>query len=829
MRSLLTGFGTLLVLCACAPMEASSPPQEVAASALKASADAPLFEVVVDKTGAAIAYFPEPGSDGVIGRFIHTSGLTAGLGSNPIGLDRGLGDFGRIILMRKVGPKFVVEQENWTYRASADSAEEKTAVRNSFAASILWAGNIKDGAPDGKIAVDMAGFFMTDILGVAGALREREQGSYSLDQTRSFVAPDGVLLFPDNVEIDAVMTFSNATPGDEVDAVAADGRSATLTQHHSFVRLPEAGYQTREFDARTGAIGVHFYDFSAPLAGQVRRGYARRFRLERVDPTAVTGPVKKPIVIYVDRGAPEPIRSALVEGASWWADAFEAAGFEDGYRVEILPEGIHPMDVRYSTIQWVHRQTRGWSYGGGVYDPRTGEMLKARVILGSQRVRQDRMIFEGLAGTQDTGSGGPADPIEMSLARIRQLSAHEVGHTLGFAHNFAASANDRASVMDYPAPFVRPAADGGLDFSEVYGVGVGAWDIFATRWLYSQFPDGVDARAALEGLVDDAYAAGLRFVDDAQGRSPGSAHPFASVWDNGADPVATLVETLEVRARALAAFGERSLKPDEPVSRLRQVIAPIYLYHRYQTAAAAKWIGGYEFRHARPGDEHIAGEPVPAGYQRTALRVLLRTLDPAVLDLPDNILDMLTPSLNARDGEGEGEEHISGLGGAMFDLLSAADAAASLPLQVLLHPARLARVVETHRRDPEALGLNEMFQEIEDAVFSSPDESRHQAIARIVQSRYISMLMDVALDDDGAGEAASTADARLSGLKNRIGARLLRGDAAEHAHRTEMIRRIDAHLARSALAVATRNDAPRAPQGSPIGAGSGEECWFCDL
>ncbi len=803
--------------------------------------ETPLFAVNVDEAGGVIAAFEE-GDDGLLGRYIHSAGLTAGLGSNPVGLDRGLGDAGRIIAIRRVGEKIIIEQENWTYRATADNPEEKQAVQDSFASSILWAGDVYE-EEDGLVSVDLSEFLASDVMNVAGRLKARGQGTYKFDPKRSFVPADGVLQFPDNIEVDARITFAGAEAGGQVSAVAANGLAFSLTLHHSFVRLPEPGFQSRAFDVRTGAIGVSYYDFSAPLGEQVIKGIARRFRLERVDPSLEKGPVKKPIIMYVDRGAPEPIRSALIEGASWWAEAFEAAGFEDGYRVEVLPEGVHPMDVRYNTIQWVHRQTRGWSYGGGVHDPRTGEMLKARVILGSQRVRQDRMIFEGLAGVEKTGSGEPDDPLELSLARIRQLSAHEVGHTLGFAHNFAASSNNRASVMDYPAPYVRPNGSGGLDFSQAYGVGVGAWDVFATRWLYRQFADGANEDAELEEMVDEAYASGLRFVDDAQARSAATAHPYGAVWDNGADPVATLEETMRVRATALAGFGERSLKTGEPISRLRQVITPIYLYHRYQTAAAVKLIGGIDFRHAEKGDVNAVGAPVPAERQRLALGAILSTLDPSGLDLPDGVLNRLSPSVNAFDGEGEGEEHFDGTTGAMFDLTAAADAAADLTLSVLFHPARVARVIEIERRGGAPLRYQEMLRGVEDTVFGPQVNARTIGIARIVQSRYVSTLIDLAADPSAKPEIAARTDAYLKALRNRLNPGLLVAATDDRAFREWLAARIDAHLVRPAPERPVIAPQPETPPGSPIGAASTgtigvslkghssdgvrEECWFC--
>ena len=793
-----------------------------------------LFSLELRADGAVIADFPKEDKTGLLGRYIHSAGLTAGLGSNPVGLDRGNADAGRIIALRRIGDKVVIEEENWTYRASADNSQEKKAVRESFASSILWAGPIEKDAPEGAVAVDISGFLKSDLMGLAEAMADAGEGDYAIDDDRSYIDPQGVLAFPDNVEIDARLTLTAKNAGPEARQTAADGRFVTVTSHHSFVRLPEDGYRPRAFDGRVAAIDVPYYDFSAPLEGEILSRFARRFRLERVDPDTEKGPAKKPIVFYVDAGAPEPIRSALLDGARWWAEAFEAAGYEDAYRVELLPEEAHPMDIRYNVIQWVHRQTRGWSYGFGVHDPRTGEMLKAHVVLGSQRVRQDRMIFEGLAGAAKTGSGDADDPVELALARIRQLSAHEVGHTLGFAHNFAASADDRSSVMDYPAPLVRIGDDGGLDFSEAYGVGVGPWDIFTVRWLYTDIPPGADEEAFLEAMVDEVYASDLRFVDDAQGRSAGTAHPNASVWDNGADPVATLQETMRVRAAALANFSDAVLKPGEATARLLKVIAPIYLYHRYQTVAAAKVVGGVEFRHAEKGDENAVAAPVAAARQREALGAVLATLEPSALDLPDALLNRLTPPV---DFHGGGPEVFAGAMGAQFDLLAAADVAAQLTFSALLHPARAMRLVEAERRGDDALTFTELLRATETRVFVSPRAGREAEIARAVQIRFVSLLIEAAAGDHAApAPVQARIDAYLKGLGNRLAPGVLGGKSTDRAHREWLIARIDAHLARPAPALPASLQAAETPQGSPIGAAingakgeHGEGCWFCDL
>ena len=779
--------------------------------------------------GRVLVALPAPDEDGVSLRAIQATGLTAGLGSNPIGLDRGRANGGEIVAFRKVGEKVVAEIENWAYRASADNPLERKAVRDSFARSFVWSGEILGTGPEGELLVDLSTYLTRDTMNVRATLKQHPKGgAFQVSKDLSMPDVSAALAFPDNVEFDAFLTLTSDEPKAEVWATAADARSVTLVQHTSLVRLPDDGYTPRMFDPRSGAIDVGYYDFSAPLTGQVGQSFARRFRLQKQDPTAESSPAKEPIVFYVDSGAPQEIRDALIEGASWWADAFEAAGFPDSFRVEVLPEGAHPLDVRYNVIQWVHRQTRGWSYGGGLTDPRTGEMLKANVILGSQRVRQDRMIFEGLAGAEKTGMGEANDPVQIALSRIRQLSAHEVGHTLGFAHNFAASSNDRASVMDYPAPFVRVGQGGDLDFSAAYDVGIGEWDKVTTMWLYRQYPEGVDENAAGDALLESARASGLRYIDDPQGRGVGTAHPYASVWDNGADPVASLLNVMQVRDVALENFGLNVLQSGEPTSRLRAAIVPIYLYHRYQVNAAAKMIGGYEFHYAETGEADAAGAPVPASQQRAALDALVATLDPAVLDLPNDTLDLLTPPLVSFRGAGAGAEYFPGETGAMFDLLTAADTSASQTLSALFHPQRVARLIETQRRDAGALGYGEVLAKVEATLFVGAETPRQAGILHREQIRYVSTLIELSASSAATPAAVAQTNAYLSSLKDRLSKRQRRMAASDTAVRAELGRRIAAHLDRPSPAALPSSSAVDIPPGSPIGAGSAESCWHCD-
>lgn len=684
--------------------------------------------------GKVLARLPIPDEDGVALEAIHTARLTSGLGSNPVGLDRGWGDSGKIVIFRQRGNKVVLEQPNLRYRANPDNPLEARAVAESFAPSFLASFDIVS-REDGLV-IDMTDFLRSDVLGLQQYLKDADQGSFSVQADRTFIDTDNVFSFPDNAEFDIFFTLETSDAGREVATTAANGKTATLIQHHSFVRLPDDGYVPLISDPRAAAIEEVHYNYSADLSAPIETRLARRYRLQK----DADGKTIKPIVVYIDGGAPEPIRTALVEGAAWWGEAFAEAGYPDGYRVEILPDDIHPLDVRYTVVQWVHRQTRGWSYGGGVSDPRTGEMLKGHVNLGSLRVRQDRMIFEGLLGAGKTDSGDPDDPVQLALMRIRQLSAHEIGHSLGFMHNFAGSSDDKATVMDYPAMDVR-LVDGALDLSNVYGVGIGDWDKVTANWLYGDHTD-----AERDIILDDAYARGLSYVADSDGRSAGTGHPDGSVWDNGVDAVASLRNVMAVRAYALERFGPENLSPGWNQADLNAALVPIYLYHRFQTAAAAKSIGGVRFDYAAAG-EAMEAEIVAPAKQREALRAVLATLDPAALDIPDSVLNRLTPRLGTFSFADSDRELFRKTAYPAFDVAAAADTAADLTLDVLLHPQRLNRLVEFHRRDPANPGIDEVMAATRTTVMGFPREGRQGEIANVVRARLAYTLAELAAGD----------------------------------------------------------------------------------
>ncbi|MEL7023376.1 MAG: zinc-dependent metalloprotease [Pseudomonadota bacterium] len=768
--------------------------------------------------GKVLAQLPTASERGVVGQYIYATRLRSGLGSNPVGLDRGRGDFGRLISVIENGDRVFVIADNLEYRATSSDPDERRATRESFARSIVWSAPILARAPDGGALIDLRTFLLRDQLGIAELLKSAGQGRFSLDDSLSLLARDQ-LVFPDNLELEAVLTFTSDDPGSEVSATASDPRAVSFALHHSIVRLPEAGYRIRESDPRTAVIDIGFYDFAQPLEEPLLRRLARRFRLQKIEPGRAPSGVVKPIVFYIDRGAPEPIRSALLDGAGWWADAFESAGFEGGYRVEVLPEGAHPLDIRYNVVQWVHRQTRGWSYGGGVADPRTGEMIKGHVILGSQRVRQDRMIFEGLTSRSATGDGGANDPMQVALARIRQLAAHEVGHALGFAHNMAASADNRASVMDYPAPLATLDENGNVDLSNAYAVGMGAWDDFTVQWLYGEFDDTDDERTALDALTEAAFDSGLHFVADAHSRPISAAHARGSLWDNGSDPVASLENVMRVRKTALRDFGSDRLSPRQSLSDLQTVFAPIYLYHRYQVLAATKLIGGYEFDYRRAADSGPAVIPVSAARQRAALDAVVATLEPSALAIPEAITRTMAPPIDAWEPIA-GRERIATQTGVIFDPLHSARVATSVTLRGLLSPERLARLEHVANG---ALSAQDVLQAVGDVLLDSRVSTDEERLAQFAALEvFASMLMRLDADCNVSLTVRDTARASLIKLPQKV----RRGALYEQRGTARLAQLIQDYLEDGLDAASTATPAiPEIPPGSPIGASS---CWHCD-
>jgi Met-zincin/Domain of unknown function (DUF5117) len=739
--------------------------------------------------------------------FLYLDQLPYGIGSNDLFLDRGQLGAGRVVHFMRSGNKVLLIEPNLAFRSSATEPAEQAAVKQSFAESVLYGFTVEAEQGD-HVLIDATNFFLEDPHGVAERLEQVKQGKYKLEQSRSAILPDNTKNFPRNTEVESILTFTNDSPtaNSYVADVTPDPHALTVREHHSLIELPGPGYTPRPYNPNSGFFDIGYRDYSAPLGAPLDQLFITRHRLQKKDPNAAISDPVEPITYYVDRGAPEPLRTALVEGARWWNQAFEAAGYRNAFRVEVLPEGADPMDIRYNMIQWVHRYTRGWSYGEAVTDPRTGEIIKGQVTLGSLRARQDFMIAQALLDPYLDGAPLPADNAmrEMVLARTRQLAAHEVGHTLGLAHNFAASSvGQGVSVMDYPHPLIT-LDNGKPDLSHAYATGIGAWDKVAITYGYAELPpDQLDA-----GLKK-AQQQGLYFITDDDARPLGSLHPHAHLWDNGPDPAAELNRILSVRAAAMQRFGVNAIPVGAPMSQLADVLVPLYLMHRYQTEAAAKEIGGLDYRYALRGDGQLVTAIVSPTEQRKALTAVLRTLSPETLTLPEPLLRLLPP---VPPGYPRTRESFTAFTGLAFDPVTAATSAADLTLALLLNPERASRLVEYHARDAANPGLDEVLNALMKATWQAPRATGLAAETQsAVESETLESLLGLAASNQALPEARAIARLQVANLKTQLNA----AAGERRAHRAAASARIAEFERDPAKFV----PAPpmQAPPGMPIG------------
>ena len=693
--------------------------------------------------------------------FLYVQGLTAGVGSNDIGLDRNQIGRERIVKFERRGPKILLVQPNSFYRALSENLAERNAVEQSFAQSVLWGFPVI--AEEGnRSLVEATDFFLQDAHDVIGRLHSLNQGSYSLDKSRSAFFPERIKNFPQNSEFEATLTFTGQATGDYIKSVAPSSSSVTVRQHHSFVQLPDGNFKPRKFDPRSGYYNMSYYDYATPISEPIEKRFITRHRLEKKNPSAAMSEPVEPIIYYMDPGAPEPIRSALMEGARWWNQAYEAAGFKDAFRVELLPEGADPMDVRYNLINWVHRSTRGWSYGGGVTDPRTGEIIKGHVVLGSLRVRQDFLIAEGLLAPYEDGKPVSKEMEQLALNRLKQLAAHEVGHTLGLAHAYSSSSEGRSSVMDYPQPYAK-LLNGQVDVSEAYDNKIGEWDKVSIAFGYKQFSDGENEEKALNDIIQNSLKAGLTFLSDQDARPAGSAHPFTHLWDNGKDAADELNRMLELRSVVLKNFGERNIKPGTPMAMLEEVLVPMYFYHRYQTEAASKLVGGLNYRYALRGDGQPVTEFVTPEQQEKALDALLKTIAPANLMLSESLLKIIPPRPLGYERHREVVKIRTEL---TFDPLSMAETAADMTLSLLFHPARANRVIEYHARDVKQPSLERVIDRSINGIIKQPTKGSYEgAVQMTVNNVLLVNLAKLALNNEASAQSRAIAHLKIDQLK----------------------------------------------------------------
>lgn len=748
--------------------------------------------------------------------FLYVYSLASGIGSNDIGLDRGqIGD-GVVVQFQKMGNKLLLIQPNLQYRANTTNDLERKSVEQAFARSVLFGFPIVS-EKDQKYTIDLTPFLLQDTHGVIESLAKSKQGKYKLDTTKSAIALERVKAFPKNVEFEALLTFKGEPKGNYIKSVTPNASLVSVIQHHSFVELPDNQYQSRVFDPRSGAISISYYDYASPIQEPMLKRFVTRHRLEKKNPRAKKSEAKEPIIYYLDPGTPEPVRSALLDGARWWNEAYEEIGYSNAFQVKMLPKDADPMDVRYNVIQWVHRSTRGWSYGASVVDPRTGEIIKGHVSLGSLRIRQDFLIAQALMNQPFATNDANYEPmLQMALARIRQLSAHEVGHTIGFAHNFAASTNNRSSVMDYPHPTVK-ITNGKIDLSEAYATGIGLWDKVTVAYSYAEFPSAEAEKEGLQKILNDAYKAGHRFISDADARPAGGAHAKAHLWDNGKSASEELENVLKVRELAIKNFSKENIRSYEPYTVLEDVFVPLYFFHRYQTEATSKLIGGLEYNYATKNDGQLIVQTVDAKMQREALKAILKTIDAKTLKIPEDKLALFPPRAF---GYGRSRESFKGNTGVAFDALAPATTASDMTLRFLFHPERIARLLQQKSLNPNQLGFDEMLQEVlQNTIYKTYANSYESQIGFAINTNVLKHLMNLVQHEASSPAVKAQSIYALNKIEKTIKSRnFLETEKPYQDYYLETIARFKKNPEKFVL-----ETSPKIPDGSPIGTDS---CGF---
>ncbi|QGY45660.1 DUF5117 domain-containing protein [Maribellus comscasis] len=743
--------------------------------------------------------------------FLYVTSLASGVGSNDLGLDRGKLTGTKVVKFVKAGNKLLLVQSNYDYRASSKNDDEIKAVDDAFAISVLWGFKIEK-EESSKFYVDATEFFLQDAANVSATLQRNKEGNYKIEKSRSAIYRDGLKSFPKNSEFEALITFTGEPSGKFVRTVTPSSDVISIYIHHSFIELPDDNYKPRAFDPRAGYFSTTYQDYATPFDQPIVKRFIERHRLEKKNPNARISEPVEPIIYYVDRGTPEPIKSALIEGASWWNEAFEEAGFKNAFIVKEMPQGADMQDVRYNTIQWVHRSTRGWSYGSTISDPRTGEILKGHVSLGSLRIRQDFMIAQGLTSPFGKDTKEIEKAKEMALARIRQLSAHEVGHTIGLAHAYSSSSENRASVMDYPQPLVK-IKNGKIDLSEAYDDKIGDWDKIAINYGYREFLDDKKEKEGLDKIIQDYIKNGTTFLSDRT--SGGGIQPYTSQWDNGENPYKELERMMVIRRIALSNFGENTIPEGAPYATLEDVLVPVYYYHRYQIAAAAKIIGGLDYRYALKGDGQMITEMISPEDQERALQILLQTISPNELKIPEKLIRMIPPKPM---GYGRSSaENIKSNTGLTFDPLAAAGKLTNMVFSELLNPQRAQRLIEYHARNNTQPGFSKLLDELVSATWETYlTNGIDGELQKVANNALLTNLMQLALNPNATPEVKALAWQKIQDLKTLASQKNNSVSLSEtKAHYAYAVHQIELFNTNPEKFKEIKTEMP--PQGAPIG------------
>ena len=653
--------------------------------------------------------------------FMYINSLSRGVGNNDLGLDRGQLGNSRIVYFTRRGNKILLIQPNLRYVSNSSNYLENKAVKEAFARSVLFGFDIIEKTKD-SYKIDITSFLIRDAHGVSQRLRYSNSGSYTLNKSMSAIDLDRTKAFPKNIEFDVLLTFTGNPSGNLVRSVTPTASNLTVNQHHSFVELPDNNYKKRKFDPRSGSNPFIVYDYSTPIDDKLEQRFIVRHRLNKKYPKQEISEPVEPIVYYIDNGTPEPVKSALIEGGNWWNQAFESAGYKDAFRIEVLPEDADPMDVRYNLIQWIHRSTRGWSYGASIVDPRTGEIIKGQVSLGSLRVRQDYMILSGLIDNPNEIENKSLIK-KTSLDRIRQLSAHEIGHTLGFAHNYISSANNRSSVMDYPHPKID-IVNGNINIDNAYSKNIGDWDKVSVRYAYTDFQENENEDVKLNDIIEEAVNKGLYFLSDSDSRPVGSANPFSHLWDNGEFPYKELDKLLKVRDLALKNIDLDNLVDGEPYDRIEDILVPVYMLHRYQIESAAKAIGGVDYLYFVKNKNNDKVKFVDSKLQKESLKSLLNVLNPKNLVLPTNLIQILSPRSFRNPRTRENFESNTGV---TFDYINASSSIINHTLTFLMNPERINRIYQQNMFGENILMLDDYLTIISNSIFSNKRMSPYES------------------------------------------------------------------------------------------------------